>query len=314
MKFSTIAKFVAKVGVSVALVWWVLHGVDGSALAERFAKVSGGVLAAAIIGFLAMVVLQALRWRIVLDSLNTAISPRSAISITMLSIFFNQALPSTVGGDVARVWNVRSLGISLAIATNSVIIDRVIGLLALTALGTLGVPYLLGLADGAAGFAMAGLTLAAIAACAALLGLRKLPQSWTKWLIFRGFVSLSRAFWSVLLSRRIFSQAFGLSLLVHMGVISVMYLLGDSMGVPLGLASYLAVMPPVLLASSLPISIAGWGVRESAMIVGLDLLGVPAEAALATSLLFGGVILASGLAGAALWLLERRLPGTGSRG
>ncbi len=310
MKISNVAKFAFKAVVSVALVWWVLQGVDGGALVEHIAKVSGLGLAAAVVGFMLMVVLQAFRWRIVLASLDAAISPRSAISITMLSAFFSQALPSTVGGDVARVWNVRAQGISLAIATNSVIIDRLVGLLALLALGALSAPFIFGLADGgAAAYAMAGLTLAAVAGCTVLVGIRKLPQAWTKWLVFRGFASLSQAFWSLLVSPRVFLKTFGLSVVIQLGIIFVTYLLGFAMDVTVGLGSYLAIMPPVLLASNLPISIAGWGVRESAMIVGLGLVGVPADAALAVSLLLGGVVAASGLAGAALWVLERRLPG-----
>ena len=228
----------------------------------------------------------------------------------MLGVFFAQALPSTVGTDIVRVWSVRRFGISLGTATNSVIVDRLVGLLALLTLGTLSVPYLLGLAaGGAAAFAMAGITLAGAGACVVLLGLRRLPQSWTRWAPLRGLTSLSRAFWAVFFSMRVFLQAFGLSLTTQLGVISVTYLLGVSMDVGVGLGSYLAIMPPVLLVSSLPISIAGWGVREGTMIVGLGFVGVPADAALAISLLLGGVVVASGLAGAAFWALERRLPG-----
>lgn len=51
----------------------------------------------------------------------------------------------------------------------------------------------------------------------------------------------------------------------------------------------------------IPISIAGWGVREGAMVVGLGLVGVSSSTALSVSLLFGGVLVVVGLLGGLIW-------------
>jgi hypothetical protein len=59
----------------------------------------------------------------------------------------------------------------------------------------------------------------------------------------------------------------------------------------------------------LPISFAGWGLREGAMVVAFRLAGVPAEAALGASILFGLCLLASSLPGAVIWLGQRRHSG-----
>jgi uncharacterized membrane protein YbhN (UPF0104 family) len=66
------------------------------------------------------------------------------------------------------------------------------------------------------------------------------------------------------------------------------------------------ILPVVLLLTSLPISFAGWGLREGAMIIALDVYGVPQETALALSLVYGVLHLVSGLPGLVLWLLEKR--------
>jgi uncharacterized membrane protein YbhN (UPF0104 family) len=58
-----------------------------------------------------------------------------------------------------------------------------------------------------------------------------------------------------------------------------------------------------MLVSMAPISLAGWGVREGAMIVGLGLAGIVPADALAVSVAYGLLQLALGLLGGALWLL-----------
>jgi hypothetical protein len=60
----------------------------------------------------------------------------------------------------------------------------------------------------------------------------------------------------------------------------------------------------------LPISIAGWGVREGVAIIAFSGFGVPSPVALGSSLLFGLIVLAVGLVGGLLWLVDHREIGT----
>jgi Lysylphosphatidylglycerol synthase TM region len=62
------------------------------------------------------------------------------------------------------------------------------------------------------------------------------------------------------------------------------------------------IMPPVILVQLVPISLAGWGVRETALIVMLAVFRVPTENALAVSLLVGLCQLACALPGGIIWL------------
>jgi hypothetical protein len=66
----------------------------------------------------------------------------------------------------------------------------------------------------------------------------------------------------------------------------------------------MVLMPPVLLVMTLPISIAGWGVREQAMVVAFALVNVPGEGALALSIMFGLMGLVIGLPGGIVWLIS----------
>ena len=65
------------------------------------------------------------------------------------------------------------------------------------------------------------------------------------------------------------------------------------------------VVLPVILISLLPISFAGWGVREGAMVIGLGLIDVPMDKAVAVSVTFGLALLVSSLPGAVLIVANR---------
>jgi uncharacterized membrane protein YbhN (UPF0104 family) len=72
---------------------------------------------------------------------------------------------------------------------------------------------------------------------------------------------------------------------------------------------FLIFMPTVLFLSMLPISIAGWGVREGAMVGALAVVGVPAHQSLALSICFGLALVFISLPGGLIWFLSRRQPG-----
>jgi hypothetical protein len=65
----------------------------------------------------------------------------------------------------------------------------------------------------------------------------------------------------------------------------------------------LMVMPMVLLAAALPISIGGWGTRELAIIYMVGLFGVSAEQGLILSVEFGLLNMLASLPGALIWVL-----------
>lgn len=62
----------------------------------------------------------------------------------------------------------------------------------------------------------------------------------------------------------------------------------------------------VNLLQALPISIAGWGVREGSFVAGFGLFGIPSKDALLLSILFGFILLLASAPGSVLWLLQKR--------
>jgi len=116
---------------------------------------------------------------------------------------------------------------------------------------------------------------------------------------------LTRDLHRVHYSRGISAAILGLAAAVHILNVAIIYVCARGMDIELDFGAALIVVPAVMLVSMAPISFAGWGVREGAMIFGLGLLGIPAADALAVSVAFGILQFLLGLPGAAWWLALR---------
>jgi hypothetical protein len=90
---------------------------------------------------------------------------------------------------------------------------------------------------------------------------------------------------------------------IHLFPILLCLILARQAGYQLAFLQLCAVLPGVMLVSYLPISIGSWGVREGGMLVGLGILGVPADDAVFVGVALGAFGLASALAGALIWFL-----------
>jgi len=105
------------------------------------------------------------------------------------------------------------------------------------------------------------------------------------------------------------SQALGLSLSVNIAVSLCVWLIARSLAAETSALAFVFVIPVVVLVSTIPISIAGWGVREAAMVVGLGWVGMTSSAALAVSIVFGLALIAIGVVGGVVSLISPSVGG-----
>src|SRR3984893_11021152 len=98
------------------------------------------------------------------------------------------------------------------------------------------------------------------------------------------------------------------SVLMQLCNVLAMFVLARAVGLSVDLLATAAVTLPALLIATMPIALAGWGVREGAVIVGYGLFGVASAPALAVSVAFGLAMLAASLPGALFirWAKEKR--------
>ncbi len=107
----------------------------------------------------------------------------------------------------------------------------------------------------------------------------------------------SKALWTVMAGfKKTFLQVI-LSLSIHIFTFAGVYMIARAFGVDLPLYAFMVIMPPVILLTIIPISLAGWGVREVSMVSLLSYSGIAQETALSISIIFGFTYVIQGLLG-----------------
>jgi glycosyltransferase 2 family protein len=102
----------------------------------------------------------------------------------------------------------------------------------------------------------------------------------------------------------------GWSLITLLFNLFAMAAIGGALGLSIDFWVFLTLGPIVFLAKSFPLSFAGWGAREVAMIYFFGFVNVDNASAVAMSLMAGGLVLISSLPGAILWLMNKDLRAT----
>jgi len=183
------------------------------------------------------------------------------------------------------------------------VLDRVSGYLVQVALFAAGLPVLLRvLVDPHQRYGVVLLLGATLCGLFPLFLMDYLPQRLLRFRLFAELAALSRE------ARRLFARPGRSAAIASLSVATVglmilgIQLVANSLGVDLPFLSWAAIVPPVTLIQLVPVSLAGWGVRELGFVVVLAGFGIPAEAALAASLLVGLCLIIIGLPGGLLWL------------
>ncbi|MBX9811316.1 MAG: flippase-like domain-containing protein [Burkholderiales bacterium] len=298
-------KTFAKVAVSLALIWIVVRAFDMKGVFHHLLQVDAGTIALAIICALGVVPLHTLRWMIAVKASGNHIPFKTALHIVLIGHFFNQTLPSSVGGDAVRIWCAWRAGLGAGDAARTVILDRAISLVGLLLLAGAGLPWLFDLVtDPAARMAILAAVVVGIGGFLVFVALPRLPPSLLKWRIARALADL------VALARRLtFTPGYvipilALAVIGFIVFVFIVFWLATALHLEVRFTDCLLLVPPVLLISVIPVSIAGWGVREGAMVVAFGFVNVPPSAAFAVSVLFGLTIAAASLPGALLWLMS----------
>ena len=295
--------FSAKVLLSIGVLVYIARGLDLNHLRTNLLTVDPAMFLLA----LAMVGLQTFllnaRWELIMRSLGVSLDWMAGWRILMISLWFNQVLPSSAGGDVVRIWLLRQLDVPWSQAVKGVMADRFTALIGLVALMVVGLPLLLSrVTDHAAILAIGGLTVAGVVGTAVLLTLDR----WPKRIITLGPIASLVRFGSfvryLLLQFKRRELLLGSAILIHLVTAAACYALAVGLKAQLSILDAFVLVPPVILLTAVPISISGWGVREGAMVACLALVGIPSEKALSISLLMGAISVIIGVVGGVIWL------------
>lgn len=295
-----------KILISAALLYFALRKVNLYELAARIDIASLGWIALAIAVTFLQIFVGVLRWREISSECGAPLGTSQAMRFNLIGTFFNQTLPSSIGGDAVRLWLVARGGAGWRAATYSIFVDRAVGLIALAVIIVASLPWSYNLISDPHGrSALLFVDFAALAGGVGFLVLGRLPWPWLK----RWWGTHHLHACSVIANRVIFSRKRGpkiavLSVLVHVLAVVIAWCVVKSIAAPVLFGQIFQLVPPVMLITMLPISIAGWGVREATMGLAFGYAGLMTNEGVNVSLLFGAVSFIVGAFGGLVWIFS----------
>ena len=257
------------------------------------------------------------RWNRLLRAQHIDVEPRRLTESIWVSMFFNNFLPSNIGGDVVRIADTAPAAGSKTLATTVILVDRVLGLIALVIIASSGalVASMLGVHVPGARWLWLVSALAAAAAISvitmphlvgvivghALVPVRALNRPW----VTERAQRLEDAVIRFRKAPSAVAGAFAGAIVVQITIVAFYLLTAKGLSVPLPIFLGAVLIPVSLVVQMAPVSINGFGVREAVFAFFFRRFGLPIEAAVALSLVSTGLVMALSLVGGVLFLRRR---------
>lgn len=299
--------FWLKLLITAALVAYLLSRIDVGSVLRQVRRIDPALAMLALLVMLFQLGLVSLRWQLVNHLVDVRTRIGQTFRLTFIGQFFNQVLPSGVGGDVMRAWLVSRDGVALGRAITGVLCDRAVALVVLLLI-IAGTFFLLPAFVSAKIPAIESLRIVAVAGVASIgaLFFFGVPVSriLMRYPITESIGKLIRDLRKVLYSPAVSPLVMILAAAIQFLLVATISLCAKGMNIQFEFGAALMVVPTIMLISMIPISFAGWGLRETTMILGLGVVGISPPDALAVSVAFGLSHLIVGLPGGVLWLMR----------
>lgn len=301
-----------KTVVTISLVYWLVSRVDGEAVGNILTRANFTYILLSLATLSAVFSIGCLRWWILIGHLGLSIPFRQAFSSYYLGLFFNNFLPTGIGGDVARTVHLNLSGHSAKSLISSALADRAIGLVVMLLMG--GISVLLSpelrMEDDQRYYLIALIVLGILSGSLLFwfsdrFPIEALSRRYRHTRIRKAIVEVVHLCLTYRSAIRLVISAMMLSALAQSLVILTYYLLGSSIGIKLSLTTFFALVSIVQLATSLPVSIGGLGIREGTLVTLLVSVGIDMQPAAALSLLFLLTLWFCSLPGAVITFLDR---------
>ena len=298
-------KNIIKLLITIAIFYVLFQHIDFQKLWHILAKSHGGWIFLALIMQLGSTYLAAYRWFKISKLLAFKESLSFYVQSYFKGTFFNQVLPSSIGGDAIRVIDLTKMNYEKKDAFYDIFIDRVIGLVGLLVLNLIASLIFYGT------FPSDFSQLIIFISLAGILGFSSL-------FIFHNFAflenikvinllhRLSKRLNEHYTSKTLLLKHISISVAVHMLTVLAIYGISLSIDAHLSFQMLLIAVPPVFLLTIVPVSLAGWGIREGAMVGIFTLVGADPAKVLAMSILYGLLLIISAIPGSYFWMKNKK--------
>ncbi|MDP3301757.1 MAG: lysylphosphatidylglycerol synthase transmembrane domain-containing protein [Sulfuricurvum sp.] len=286
--------------------WFLSKKLDYSQLPELFYTMNYNLLFAALLLQFISIAIAAYRWKLVMHSLGFGEDNAFYQKLYFKGFFFSQALPGSIGGDAIRLIALKDQGYKISDSLYGIFIDRVVGLIGLLLISLFALLFAPVFLTSTIINTVLFIGVGGLAGFLILLILHKvinfshLPK-------LHIFGELSKRFFKVYSNSQKGILQISLSIIIHFFSILCIYSISVAANLGVEFEAFLCLMPLVILLTILPISFAGWGVREGAMVGLFSMSGANKEAIMAVSIAYGVILILSSLPGFVTWLNSKNI-------
>jgi uncharacterized protein (TIRG00374 family) len=303
--------------VSVVLVSWLVHKINWADFGHKVQNANVHWLIAAVICFTPVAFICSWRWRVLLAVHGVHIRFWRIFELNMIGQFFSAFLLGTTGGDVIKIFYVtRAVPERKAAVGFTVVVDRVIGMIALLLLGAVlaipHIPLLISKHDTKLYTALFFLFVLGGIVCSILasLGPTLLKNSSIRSLAER--LPLAKRGVSIFAAYEKTANAFGINVIAllgsipsHICILVMGWCILQAFGLHPPVLTFGAILAMVNMLIALPISVAGLGWRDVLFIAFLGLVGINFNDAFLFSITYFTINLVWSLVGAPFYFLYR---------
>lgn len=305
--------FLLKFLLSAGLITWLYSHVEVDDMLSIFRSIDYGVAPVIFALLLVNTVISSIKWRILLSADGIDVPLRTLVMSYLVGTFFNLFLPSSIGGDAYRIYDITTYSQHPANAFASVIADRFTGFVAMVALGALAAlsAHIL-LPDKS-------VLLPVLLAFTGILMLiwaltRERLLRWGMAVTHMGRVARIQGFFdrfmaSIQIYRRrpdVLIKVLGISVFFQVTNIVCVSLMARALHIEAPLLLFFVFVPLIDLLVALPISIYGLGVRDLSYVYFFGFAGVGETEALSMALFYVGLTGVYALSGAVIFVLRSR--------
>lgn len=289
-------KLLVKVVVSALLITIILSNVDKQTLIENFSKLNLAYAPLIVLLLVANYVVSSIRWQNLLIFPNKEkVSLGFLIKLYFTGSFFNNFMPTSIGGDVYKIFKLGQKIDSKANAFSATFMERFTGVVVLVLISVFSMLKILGL------YGLLIFVAFWVAAIAGIFSLKFLSKKVKKLAKLYDAIILYKKYPKVLVI------ALVTSLIVQLASIFTQYLIFSALGYQLDIFLALMVFPLITLASFFIPSLNGIGVQDALYInlIALPTVGLTAAAGLSASIIFHLTRLFVSLAGGVFYALDK---------
>jgi len=296
-------KILLKVGGSLILLSLVLSMTDIGLVLERIRHVNALVIIACMCMLGIAQAVSSLRWQWILRAEGATIPLGYLFSSYMVGMFANNFLPTNIGGDIIKTYDVYRVTRNLSLSLVSVFIERFSGFLVLIVFSWIGISLVWHVSSSFVFWIW--IVMNAIAALALIAFfeqkfIEKTMQRMESGMLAKVVPVVRRSFETLKAYRNrkaLFAKLFLVSIPVQLFTILVYRTIAGSVSVDIPFVYYLFGVPLIVIVSLLPVSLGGLGVREAVTVLLFGVAGIPSDAALSIALIFTAVTYLASLLG-----------------